>query len=54
MTDGLNPFFQAVMDELRKRLTPEEYANLLEKCDLHSKNGNTRTDTKSTPAIPAE
>jgi len=35
MTEGHNPiatFFRAVLDELRKRLTPEEFADILEKC----------------------
>ncbi len=54
ISNPLDDFFQAVIDELRKRLTPEEFSKLLEKCDLHSENGNTRTDTKSTSAIPAK
>lgn len=52
MTEDLNPlvlFFRAVIDELQKRLTPEDFANLLKECNVHSENEGTRTNTKLTP-----
>ena len=57
MTEGLNPFFQVVMDELRKRLTPEEFTNLLKECNVDPENENTGSDIASTPGqtpIPAD
>lgn len=31
-TNPLAVFFEVIMDELRKRLTPEEYQDLLKEC----------------------
>lgn len=45
MTETLNPltaFFRAVLDEVRKRLTPEEFADLSEECDTEGE-GQTPT-----------
>ena len=45
MTELLNPlttFFRAVVSELLKRLTPEEFADLSEECDTEGE-GQTPT-----------
>ncbi|MBY8998353.1 MAG: hypothetical protein KGD60_11535 [Candidatus Thorarchaeota archaeon] len=37
-TEEINPlavFFQVVLNELRRRLTPEEYADLLKECQMN-------------------
>ena len=39
-TEDSNPlaaFFRTVLDELRKRLTPAEFAELLSQCDMDAK-----------------
>ena len=52
MTERVKPlaeFFRTILGDLRKRLSPAEYQNLLEECDADSENEGTGADTISTP-----
>jgi Ca2+-binding EF-hand superfamily protein len=43
MTEAVNPlasFFRVVLDELRRRLTPAEFEDLLKECDVDSESTN--------------
>jgi hypothetical protein len=43
MSERINPlaaFFRAVLDELRRRVFPEEFADMLEGCDVDSETAN--------------
>ncbi len=42
-------FFRIVLDELKKRLPPADFQDLLRKCDADSENEETGADTISTP-----
>jgi hypothetical protein len=45
----LAAFFHAVLNELKERLSPVDFQNLLGKCDVDSENEDTGADMISTP-----